>query len=192
MENKNTAEDAIAEASAKQIADDRLATLKAEAADLGITFSPNISEKKLQERIDKAYEDREKSEVTAADLEAVDAVADDISNAQTRAMTADQHMRKYARDQEALARKTRIITITDNDQRVNNATTTCTANCSNSFFDLGTIVLPLNEKVEVRQGHIDTLAGVKIPHHVRSSTDPAMSETVMRARYAIHYEAINT
>lgn len=159
--------------------------LKKEAKDLGIAFSPNITEKTLSARIEKHYEDQAAPAVVVAE----DASED---TAEARAERADRHMRTYARKMEAAARKTRIVTITDNDQRVNNATTTCTANCSNSYFDLGTIVLPLNEKVEVRQGHIDALAGVKIPHHIRSAVDPMMSETVMRNRYAIHYENANS
>lgn len=162
----------------------RLEELKKEATELGLTFSPNIAEKTLAARIEKHYKDAE----TPAVIE-TPATADDTPEA--RAARADQHMRSFARKMEAEARKTRIVTITDNDQRVNNATTTCSANCSNSFFDLSTVILPLNEKVEVRQGHLDALAGVKIPHHVRSKEDPSISETVMRPRYAIHYEPTN-
>jgi hypothetical protein len=161
-----------------------LDTLKKEAAELGIKFSPNITEKTLAARIEAFYEANSEDAVTA-----VSETSESTANTpEKRKAKAEEHMRKFARDTAIVAKKTRVVTITDNDQRVNNVTTTCTANCSNGFFDLGTIILPLNEKVEVRQGHLDALLGVKIPHHVRSKLDPSMSETVMRPRYAIHHE----
>lgn len=163
-----------------------LEALKQEATELGIAFSPNIAEKTLAARIEKFYEDQEVPAVTAALV-----AAGEAQTPEEIAAEADQSMRSYARKMEAEARKTRIVTITDNDQRINNATTTCTANCSNNYFDLGTIVLPLNERVEVRQGHLEALAGVRIPHHVRSAADPSISATVMRPRYAIHYESVD-
>jgi Cu/Ag efflux pump CusA len=161
-----------------------LVALKKEAAELGIKFSPNITEKTLAARIETFYESSSKDAVTLAP-ETGESTA---NTPEKRKAKAEEHMRTFARDTAILAKKTRVVTITDNDQRVNNVTTTCTANCSNGFFDLGTIILPLNEKVEVRQGHLDALSGVKIPHHVRSESDPSMSVTVMRSRYAIHHE----
>lgn len=160
---------------------DTLEALKTEATELGIAFSPRISEKALAERIEAHYEAASKD----SDLPVVSIVE---TSEEARADKAVRHMRAYARDMEAKARKTRIVTIIDNDQRVNNVTTVATTNCSNDYFDLGTIILPLNEKVEVRQGHLDALAGVRIPQHVRSKKDAQMSETVMRPRYTIQYE----
>lgn len=178
-------EDTTTDMTDVNIADERMESLKKEATDLGIAFSPRISEKALSDRISAYYDQLEKA------AEAVTPVATLVteSSQEAREAFADLHMRTLAREMEAKARKTRIVTIIDNDQRINNATTTCTANCSNDYFDLGTIILPLNEKVEVRQGHLDALTSVRIPHHVRSAEDPSMSETVMRPRYTIQYEA---
>lgn len=178
--------------------------LKAEATDLGLTFKGNISAKDLSEMIENYYEAKSNDGDLPVVLNEEVEVEQDfevapVNQQQTqrkvetpdeRAARVDHNMRTYARKMEAEARKTRVVTIIDNDQRVNNATTTCTANCSNEYFDLGTIILPLNEKVEVRQGHLSALLGVRIPHHVRSSQDPAMSETVMRPRYTIQYEDV--
>ena len=61
-------------------------------------------------------------------------------------------------------------------------------NCSNEYFDLGTLILPLNEKVEVRQGHLDVLKEVRIPQHMSDPTNKAVSMMVMRPRYTIQYE----
>lgn len=181
--------------------------LKSEATDLGLTFKGNISAKDLSEMIENHYEaasndgdlpvvldeEAEQEVEQEAAYEAPVKSQPAIKKAETpdqRAARVDLSMRTYARKMEADARKTRIVTIIDNDQRVNNATTTCTANCSNEYFDLGTIILPLNERVEVRQGHLSALLGVRIPHHVRSPLDPAMSQTVMRPRYTIQYEDV--
>ena len=92
-------------------------------------------------------------------------------------------------EKEKAARKTRIVTIIDNDQRVNNHVTTCTVNCSNSYFSLGTRVLPLGEKIEVAQGHINVLKEVDIPHHAR---DPStgLSVSKLRKRFSISYEDV--
>lgn len=174
--------------------------LKAEATDLGITFKGNISAKDLSEKIENYYESQsnngdfpvmlEEAEQEVEDVTPTKSQASKVETPDQRAARADHSMRTYARKMEAEARKTRVVTIIDNDQRVNNATTTCTANCSNEYFDLGTIILPLNERVEVRQGHLNALLGVRIPHHVRSTQDPAMSQTVMRPRYTIQYEDV--
>lgn len=174
--------------------------LKAEATDLGLTFKGNISAKDLSEKIENYYESQsndgdfpvilEEEEQETEDVTPAKSQANKAETPEQRAARADHSMRTYARKMEAEARKTRVVTIIDNDQRVNNATTTCTANCSNEYFDLGTIILPLNERVEVRQGHLSALLGVRIPHHVRSTQDPAMSQTVMRPRYTIQYEDV--
>ena len=165
--------------------------LKNEAADLGIKHHPNISESKLQDRINEHYEAQETS--GAAVLEAVAKVEQEKNTKQpvnasiTRMDSATS--KRIAR--QAAARATRIVTIIDNDQRVNNQTTTCTCNCSNEFFDLGTVVLPLNEKIEVSQGHINTLREVKIPQHMRDSKT-GLATVKMRPRYTISYEDIKS
>ena len=173
MENNETLDSVV---------DTELEDLKKEAADLGISFSPRISAKALSDRIEAHYAAASKD----TELPVITEVGS--NSVESHYEQAAAYMRTYAREMEAKARKTRVITIIDNDQRVNNVTTTAVANCSNDYFDLGTIILPLNEKVEVRQGHIDALKGVRIPQHVRSKADAAMSETVMRPRYTIQYE----
>jgi hypothetical protein len=185
--SENIKEENVKPVASTPLVDSNLTALKKEATELGIKFSPNITEKTLAARIDDFYESKSKDAITEL-TEAAETDGDTGKSVEARKAKAEAHMRKFARDASTAAKKTRVVTITDNDQRVNNVTTTCTANCSNAFFDLGTIILPLNEKVEVRQGHLDALLGVKIPHHIRSKSDPSMSETVMRARYAINNE----
>ena len=85
------------------------------------------------------------------------------------------------------AMKTKVITIIDNDTRVNNQATSVSVNCSNEYFDLGTMVLPLNTPVEVPVGFINVLEEIEIPIHVR---DPrtGLNRVEIRKRFTIKYE----
>ena len=156
--------------------------LKQEAKELGIKFNPNISETKLQERIDAWYEEREKK--VAEEEQENDLTVETTQNPQSRQQV---NMGKLAREAENKARKTRIVTIIDNDQRENSRTTSVTVNCSNEWFDLGQVILPLNTPVEVMQGHIDTLKEVEIPMHIPNDKT-GLNRTVLRKRYTITEE----
>lgn len=163
--------------------------LKQEAEELGISFQKNIGAERLKEKIDKYYESQETSgkEIQKA-VEAKEAKAEEQSEEKS-VETGNKLGDKIAAARDK-AMKTRVITIIDNDQRVNNQTTSCKVNCSNMYFDLGTVVLPLNMPVEVRQGHINTLKEVKIPQHVK---DPktGLSAVRMVPKYTISYDDIN-
>lgn len=162
---------------------EELDQLKQEATSLGINFSANIGAAKLQEKIDAYYEAQETSgkEVAAA-VEANEKVAE------VEAAKSDTLMSAVAK-RRAAAMKTKVVTIIDNDQRVNGQTTTCTVNCSNMYFDLGTIILPLNMPVEVKQGFLNVLKEVKIPQHVKD-TKSGLSVTRLVPRYTISYEDV--
>lgn len=158
-----------------------LEDLKSEAESLGVSFHPNISEGKLKDKIDAFNKENTSKD---GDFNVATAVA----KASTSPATKTTDYRVIAKELEREARKTHVVTIIDNDQRVNNHTTSCTVNCSNEYFDLGTLILPLNEKVEVRQGHLDVLKEVRIPQHMSDPTNKAVSMMVMRPRYSIQYE----
>jgi len=81
-----------------------------------------------------------------------------------------------------------LVTIVDNDQRENNQTSSVTVNCSNTYFDLGQIILPLNFPVEVMQGHLDVLKEIEIPMHVMNP-QTKLSQVKMRKRYSISLES---
>lgn len=168
---------------------DRLDELKEEATALGITFSGNIGEAKLAEKIEAFYASQETSgkelEKAIKEKEKNDKATENKPVVKSTGETvAQKRIRR-----EAEARKTRIIIITDNDQRVNNHTTTCTVGCANEFFSLGVRVIPLNEKVEVAQGHINVLKEVMIPLHTKDAKT-GLSVTKMRNRYSISYEDV--
>jgi hypothetical protein len=160
-----------------------LQELKQEADELGVSYAKNVSANKLQEKIEQFYESQETS---GPALEAV--VEQKEAEKPKASKTADaKEAKRIAR--EKAARATRVVTIIDNDQRVNNQTTTCTVNCSNEYFDLGTVILPLNEKIEVSMGHIRTLEAVQIPLHVRDNKT-GLASVRMRPRYTISYENV--
>ena len=159
--------------------------LKAEATDLGITFPQNIGAEKLKLKIDAYYESQETSEKeTMAAVEANEQIEE--KSAESDKSSYVKSIGTIAAEAKAAAYKTRVITIIDNDQRVNNQTTTCKVNCSNMYFDLGQIILPLNIPVEVKQGHINVLKEVKIPRHVQVGDN--LSAVKMVPRYSISFE----
>ena len=180
--------------------------LKEEAASLGIEHHPNIGAAKLKERIDQHYAELEKQEPSDAieilpDEEDIEDGADEDAVAggaeeQTVEPQTSKHvpdgkrrltMQEFAAQNAREMRKTRIITIIDNDKRVNDKTTTAVVNCTNTRFDLGSRIIPLNERVEVRQGHIEILQAVMIPQHIEDPNSPGMMMTVSRPRYTIQY-----
>lgn len=158
--------------------------LKKEATELGINFSGNIGAAKLKEKIDAFYESQETSEKEI--IEAVEAnEQSEEKSAENDKPKANSRGARIAAAREA-AMKTRVVTIIDNDQRVNNKTTTCTVNCSNMHFDLGTMILPLNMAVEVKQGHLNTLKELKIPQHI-VDTKTGLSTVRQVPRYTLSY-----
>ena len=164
-----------------------LQDLKKEADELGVAYPKNITAEKLAGKIDAFYEAKESSVMAIPESNQVDDLEE---TPQMPKVSKKELFHNKRRAREKAARATRIVTIVDNDQRINNHTTTCTVNCSNEYFDLGTIILPLNEKIEVAVGHLRTLEAVKIPLHV-TDTKTGMASVRMRPRYTISYDSMN-
>lgn len=154
--------------------------LKAEAAGLGIQFAQNIGAEKLKAKIDAYYESQETSGKELQ--EAVVAKEKSEEKSAENGKELDKRARIAARKK--AANVVRIVTIVDNDQRVNNQNNTAVVNCSNVHFDLGTVAIPLNTPVEVKQGHINALKDVTIPLHVRDQKT-GLSTVRPMARYSI-------
>ena len=166
---------------------DTLTELKNEAAALGIKHNANISEPKLKEKIDAHYKSQETSGAGVDALVKANEKAEESKNTGSGTLSKKQKISEKITRRAKEARKTKIVRIVDNDQRQNNHTTTCTVNCSNQYFDLGTRILPLNEPIEVAQGHINVLKEVMIPHHVKD-TKTGLSAAKQRNRYSISTE----
>lgn len=166
--------------------------LKQEATELGISFNQNIGVDKLQAKIDEFYKSQETSgnEILAAvaKQEAMEKSEEKsaVSGKQVSSVS-ENTLNKYIREAEVAAKKTRVVIITDNDQRENNQTTVAVVNCSNIYFDLGTAYIPLNVPVEVKVGHLNVLKETEIPLHMK---DPktGLNSLSMRPRYSISYQ----
>lgn len=166
------------------MANEELDALKVEAKELGVEFGTNIGAVKLKEKIDAYYESQETS---GKYLEEAMVAVEQAGERAVAKSTSKMRMAELARKLYNEAKKTKIVTIIDNDQRVNNQTTTCSANWTNNFYDMGTKSFPLNIPVEIEQGFIDVLKDVRIPHHTKD-VKTGLSTTIMRARYSITEE----
>jgi hypothetical protein len=160
--------------------------LKSEADQLGVKYNPQIGAAKLKEKIDAYYESQETS-----GKEIQEAIQKNEAKEKSEgksAVTDNKEIAKRKRIAEAKAKanKTRIVKIIDNDQRVNNQTTTCKVTSGNLYFDLGSVVIPLNVPVEVKQGHINVLKNILIPQHGKD-TKTGLSSVRMVPRYTISY-----
>jgi len=155
--------------------------LRAEATGLGIQFAQNIGATKLKEKIDTYYESQETS---GQELQTAIAAKEksEEKSAENGKVASNKRDRIAAAKKAAMVE--RIVTIVDNDQRVNSQNTTAVVNCSNIHFDLGTMVIPLNVPVKVKQGHINVLKDSTISLHVK---DQKTGLSVPRAvpRYSI-------
>jgi len=174
-----------------------LKELRQEAKELGITFSPNISEEKLKTRINEFYESKESNAKTVEEaVEATEALNTKekeeaegkaiVSSFERAEIAKKATVGQLAKKAEADAKATKVVEIIDNDPKQNAHTTTCTASCGNAYFDLGQIILPLNTPVEVAIGHINSLKEVKFPHH-QTDQKTGLSEVVMRNRYTVSF-----
>ena len=161
---------------------EKLTELKREADELGVKYSPNIGEEKLQEKIDAYYESQETSF-----KEVAEAVETKEKSTKQTSVTVKNKMAILAKKLYEKAKKPVVVTIIDNDQRVNNQTTTCKATWGNAYYDMGTQTFPLNIPIQIPQGFVTTLKEVQIPHHIK---DPktGLSISSMRNRYTITYE----
>jgi hypothetical protein len=158
-----------------------LASLKTEAIQLGIDFQDNVTATALQKIIDTHYDSLE-----AANPSTPIVVEEEVTAAPSTAPVAGKlTIGQKARIAEEKARKTRIVTVFDNDTRENNETTVAVVNCGNAYFDLGTVYIPLGERVEIMVGHLNVLKEIQIPHHMSSGSG---SKTTLRNRYTINYE----
>lgn len=180
-----------------------LQELKQEAQNLGITFSPNSGAKSLQSKIDDykaslvekavVVEEPIVEQVVKSTVVPIESTADSELEGPVLAMKLAKEevvkkrtIQQRAKDAEKKARATRVIEIIDNDSRVNGHTSTCSATCGNVYFDLGTIILPLNTPVEVMQGHIDSMKEVTFPHH-QINQKTGLNSVNMRKRFTISY-----
>jgi len=153
--------------------------LREEAEQLGIVYNKNIGADKLAIKIEEHYTALENG--TPAPTVKVTEVAE------TKSAKGYRPIGVRAKEAKAAALVTHIVVITDNDQRENNLTQVVSINCSNDYFDLGTVRVPLNVPVELAQGYINVLEEIRIPMHTRDQRT-GLGKTVVRNRYSIAYQ----
>jgi len=155
--------------------------LRAEADELGIVYNKNIGADKLALKIEEHYTALENG-TPAPTVKAVE-----VAEAEVKGAKGYRPIGVRAKEAKAAALVTHIVVITDNDQRENNLTQVVSINCSNDYFDLGTVRVPLNTPVELAQGYINVLNEIKIPMHTRDQRT-GLGKTVVRNRYSIAYQ----
>lgn len=170
-----------------------LEELKQEAGELGLKVHHNIGADKLAAQIEAHYAALEAESLPKVKpaVKEETSVEDSTEDRSTDNSVAKPLKKTFAQKMKALekeAKKLRKVTIIDNDPRVNNQTTTVTVSCGNEYYDLGTVILPLNDVVEVAQGHINVLKSIEIPMHRKSPTNPQMSVMVMGPRYSVSFQ----
>jgi hypothetical protein len=155
----------------------KLDELKAEATELGITFSGNIGEEALQKKINDHMDARGEAaaQVVMQSVEVVPSTDKD---------KLELEWRKIVKKREEEANKEVMVVIVDNDPRENHLTTSVTVTSGNAEFTLGTWVYPLNSPTMIKQGHLDVLKDVTIPMHVLDNAS-GQAHAVMRKRYSI-------
>jgi len=157
----------------------KIEELKTEADELGIKYSEKIGEETLAKRIEEAYKAKEVP-VKIKEQEAGD-TGININDPEMK-------FRLKIKEAEKEARKTKIVTITDNDPKENMYTTVASVTCGNEYFDLGTALLPLNEPIEVTVGHLGVLESLLMQVTVRNQ-NTGLDNTVLRKRYSIQYHS---
>ena len=168
-----------------------ISELRKEAKDLGIKTDPKMTKAELEELIENYYASQETNEKLVQqqveEKEAEELEGEQfVSKAEKKLIDKKTKRLQKAKDAEMKARETIVVEIVDNDPKYNAHTTTCTVTCANEFFELGTIILPLNTPVEVSRGHINVLKETKYVHHVIDHKT-GLNKPELRNRYTISY-----
>ena len=152
---------------------EKLIELKLTADRMGISYNPNIGEAKLQEKINTFLEE-EKEEISKQ-VE-VKGVTENVE------LSEASKERNHIAEAEARARETLVVRVLDNDNRVNNRSTTFTVRSTNLYFDLGQLYGPLNKEIEILRGHYETLKEIKFTQHI---VEEGKTITQKRNRYNV-------
>jgi len=137
------------------------------AADLGLEFPKNIPTDRLEERVLEALEEATSppkvdepipTEPPVAMAEAVEETPND------KRLTLLEKRRKLTADAKKAAFATRVVTLTNKDNRENDEMTTAYLSFENQYFGLSKLV-PLDIPVELEQGLIDVAETTMITLH---------------------------
>ena len=134
-----------------------------EANELGLEFAANISTPKLVELIQDKKFPKETKEPTPDVEEAVKKPTAYLSTKQLSELKT-ANPRQYIREKKRNALRTSVVTITNNDNRENDVTTTAHLSFENIHFSLSKII-PLDIAIELEQALIDIAQSTVINQH---------------------------
>ena len=135
---------------------DRKALLD-KANELALEFPSNISTDKLQRLVDEATAQKDEADV-GTDTDKV------ISPVEQEAVNQKVTLRQRVAEAKRKAMKTRVVTITNKDNRENDVATTAFLSFENQYFALAKHV-PLDVPVELEEALIDVARSCVITLH---------------------------
>lgn len=144
--------------------------LKAEARGLGITFNVNIGAETLHGKIETFYESQSAGDLVK-EKDVVDPevdpepsnVAYDVPGSKA-VLSKEQKTRNMVAKAKAKAMRKRVVTITSNDKRDNDVTTTTYLGFENQYFGISKLV-PLDVPLELELCLIDVAKTTFITLH---------------------------
>lgn len=137
-----------------------LEELKTEAQVLGINFNPKIGIEKLSAKIEEHY-----NSLSAED--SVKYVEDEISaevEVTSKVQSTEVVLRRMIEEAKKAAMKTKIVTISSNDKRDSEFTTTAYLSMENQYFGVARIV-PLDIPIELEVCLIEVARATEITLH---------------------------
>lgn len=148
--------------------EDRAAIMN-EANELGLEFPSNIPTVKLQNMIDEAKAEKSDNQpdelvFTSAPNQLEGVVMQKDEPEEVRMVRRAKDKRKRIAERKKAAMKTRIVTITNKDNRDNDFTTTAHLSMENQHFGIAKNV-PLDTPVELEQCLIDIAESTMITQH---------------------------
>ena len=164
-------------------------TLIEEANELGLEFKSNIPSSKLQDLVDQA---QGASIGVSAPVIEVKPEVDKVPLTPRQAKHLTHRKAIAARKKEAT--KTRVVIITNRDNRDAEFTTTANLSFENQYFSLGKHV-PLDMPVELEVSLISIAENVMMPTHrdeVVNGKRTGLKYTVLAKKYAISYPDTET
>ena len=164
------------------------------AEELNLQFPKNISTVKLEELIIETLED----EVTPPAIPDIPDTSADSEPEQevssSKKIDILEHQRNCIKSAKEKAFATRIVTLTNKDNRENNAVTTAYLSFENQHFGLSKLV-PLDVAVELEQGLIDIAEATAITLHKDEIIDGKSTGNkvpVQVKKFAISYSNMET
>lgn len=161
------------------------------AGELNLQFPKNISTVKLEELIIETLKD-EVTPPTIPDIPVDSEPEQKVSS--NKKIDILEHQRNCIKSAKEKAFATRIVTLTNKDNRENNAVTTAYLSFENQHFGLSKLV-PLDVPVELEQGLIDVAEATTITLHKDEIVDGKSTGNkvpVQVKKFAISYSNMET